>query len=49
MAVKKKEFEPWDAGTPDQVKDYCRKLIDNIGCKGGFIIGPPEFTKVYGA
>ncbi len=34
-------------GTPDQVEDYCKKLIDNVGKDGGFILGsgcavPPD-------
>jgi uroporphyrinogen-III decarboxylase len=28
------------AGTPDEVKDYCRKLIDVVGRGGGFIMSP---------
>jgi uroporphyrinogen-III decarboxylase len=27
-------------GTPDDVKDYCRKLIDVVGKRGGFIMAP---------
>ncbi len=27
-------------GTPDDVKDYCKKLIDKVGKGGGFIIAP---------
>jgi uroporphyrinogen-III decarboxylase len=27
-------------GTPDDVKDYCKKLIDKVGKKGGFIMAP---------
>lgn len=27
-------------GIPDDVKDYCRKLIDRVGKGGGFILGP---------
>ena len=25
-------------GTPEDVKDYCKKLIDQVGCGGGFIM-----------
>lgn len=31
-------------GTPDQVIDYCRRLIDIMGCDGGFIMGPAGST-----
>jgi uroporphyrinogen-III decarboxylase len=31
-------------GTPDQVKDYCSKLIDTMGRDGGFIMGPAGST-----
>ena len=42
-------------GTPQQVKDYTRKLIDVVGKGGGFIMGPrsamdeadPELVKVW--
>ena len=27
-------------GTPDDVKAYCRKLIDVVGKNGGYILGP---------
>jgi uroporphyrinogen-III decarboxylase len=27
-------------GTPDDVKDYCKKLIDRVGKGGGFIMAP---------
>ncbi len=27
-------------GTPDDVKDYCKKLIDTVGKGGGFIMAP---------
>lgn len=27
-------------GTPDDVKDYCKKLIDKVGKGGGFIMAP---------
>ena len=27
-----------NTGTPDEVKDYCRKLIDVAGKDGGFIL-----------
>jgi uroporphyrinogen-III decarboxylase len=27
-------------GTPDDMKDYCRKLIDVVGKGGGFIMAP---------
>ncbi len=27
-------------GTPQEVKDYCKKLIDNVGKGGGFIMSP---------
>lgn len=30
-------------GTPDEVKDYCRKLIDTVGKGGGFIMGNGAF------
>ena len=30
-------------GTPDDVKDYCRKLIDTVGKDGGFIMGNGAF------
>ncbi len=37
-------------GTPDQVKDYCRKLIDIVGKGGGFImdgsLGIPDEAKI---
>jgi uroporphyrinogen-III decarboxylase len=25
-------------GTPDQVKEYCKKLLDSVGTDGGFIM-----------
>ena len=28
------------AGTPQEVKDYCKKLIDVVGKDGGLIIAP---------
>jgi uroporphyrinogen-III decarboxylase len=28
------------AGSPDEVKDYCKKLIDTVGKGGGLIIAP---------
>ena len=31
-------------GTPSQVRDYCRKLIDTMGRDGGFIMGPAGST-----
>lgn len=36
-------------GTPDEVRAYCRKLIDEVGYEGGFILGTgcetaPDFT-----
>ena len=42
-------------GTPQQVKDYAKKLIDTVGKGGGFIMGPrsamdetnPELVKVW--
>ena len=42
-------------GTPDQVKEYSKKLIDVVGKDGGFIMGPksamdetnPELVKVW--
>jgi hypothetical protein len=42
-------------GTPDQVKEYAKKLIDVVGKDGGFIMGPksamdetnPELVKVW--
>jgi len=30
-------------GTPQQVKDYCKKLIDTVGKGGGFIMGNGAF------
>jgi hypothetical protein len=30
-------------GTPQDVKDYCKKLIDNVGKDGGFIMGNGAF------
>ena len=27
-------------GTPDDVKAYCKKLIDKVGKNGGFIMAP---------
>jgi uroporphyrinogen-III decarboxylase len=30
-------------GTPDEVKDYCKKLIDTVGEGGGFIMGNGAF------
>jgi len=30
-------------GTPQEVKDYCRKLIDIVGKGGGFILSPRSF------
>ena len=27
-----------NVGTPEQVKEYCRKLIENVGKGGGFIL-----------
>jgi hypothetical protein len=43
------------SGTPQQVKDYCKKLIDIVGEGGGFIMGSatvmddaaPELVKVW--
>lgn len=32
------------AGTVDDVKDYCKKLIDDIGKDGGFILSPRSST-----
>jgi uroporphyrinogen decarboxylase len=26
-------------GTPDEVSEYCEKLITGIGMKGGFVLG----------
>jgi uroporphyrinogen-III decarboxylase len=31
-------------GTVQQVKDYCKKLIDTIGEGGGFILSPCSST-----
>ena len=28
------------SGTPDDVKDYCKRLIDRVGKGGGFIMSP---------
>ena len=40
-------------GTPDEVKDYCRKLIQKVGKNGGFIldggVGIPDETKLENA
>jgi uroporphyrinogen-III decarboxylase len=27
-------------GSPDEVREYCRKLIDAVGKDGGFILSP---------
>ena len=27
-------------GTPDEVRDYCKKLIDVVGKDGGYILDP---------
>ncbi len=32
------------AGTVQEVKDYCKDLIDNIGSNGGFILSPRSST-----
>jgi uroporphyrinogen-III decarboxylase len=32
-------------GTPDQVRAYCRDLIDAVGRDGGFILGPSGQTE----
>jgi uroporphyrinogen-III decarboxylase len=32
------------AGTVDDVKEYCKKLIDDIGKDGGFILSPRSST-----
>ena len=32
-------------GTPDDVRDYCRKLMDTVGQDGGFILGPSGQTE----
>jgi hypothetical protein len=32
-------------GTPEQVKEYCRNLIDTVGWDGGFILGPSGQTE----
>lgn len=34
-------------GTPEEVADYCKRLIDEVGYEGGFILGtgcdtPPD-------
>jgi len=31
-------------GTVEQVKDYCKKLIDVVGKGGGYILGPRSST-----
>jgi hypothetical protein len=31
-------------GTPEEVKDYCKKLIDVVGKGGGFILSPRSST-----
>ena len=39
-------------GTPDEVKDHCRKLIDTLGKDGGYIMGPggaPDSVKIENA
>ena len=30
-------------GTPEEVKEYCKKLIDNVGKGGGYIMGNGAF------
>lgn len=30
-------------GTPEQIRDYCKKLIDPVGKDGGFILGNGAF------
>ena len=32
-----------ELATPDEVKDYCKKLIDTAGKGGGFIMGNGAF------
>ena len=32
------------AGTVQEVKDYCKKLIDGVGQDGGFILSPRSST-----
>ena len=32
-------------GTPDEVRAYCRDLIDSVGREGGFIMGPSGQTE----
>lgn len=42
-------------GTPDSVRDYAKRLIDVVGKRGGFIMGPgsamdeakPELVRVW--
>jgi uroporphyrinogen-III decarboxylase len=34
-------------GDPEEVSDYCKRLIDDVGAEGGFILGsgcsvPPD-------
>ena len=32
-------------GTPEEVRTYCRDLIDKVGRDGGFILGPSGQTE----
>ena len=32
-------------GTPDDVRAYCKDLIDNVAADGGFIMGPSGQTE----
>ena len=32
-------------GTPDDVRGYCRDLIETVGRDGGFILGPSGQTE----
>jgi uroporphyrinogen-III decarboxylase len=32
-------------GTPDDVRAYCRDLIDTMGRDGGFVLGPSGQTE----
>ena len=32
-------------GTPDEVRAYCKNLIETVGCDGGFILGPGGQTE----
>jgi alkanesulfonate monooxygenase SsuD/methylene tetrahydromethanopterin reductase-like flavin-dependent oxidoreductase (luciferase family) len=39
------EREELTVGTPDDVREYCRNLIETLGSDGGFILGPSGQTE----